>query len=119
MPTPKKPRPKRSEARPSALATVNPLAALEPVLLEGESRATYESLLARVTAAIGPKDIIEEFWVRDIADLEWEALRFRRLKAELLNASSGKGLKELIEPYIGPAEASKLAAGWYARRPPK
>ena len=53
-----------------------------PVLLEGEDIAQYEGLLARVTAAVVSADIIEEFWVRDMVDLVWEALRLRRLKVE-------------------------------------
>src|SRR5688500_13157764 len=73
-------------------------AELAPVLLEGESGATYASILAQVTAAIGPKDIIDEFCVRDVADLEWEALRLHRLKANLLNSSLAAGLVKLIEP---------------------
>ena len=36
-----------------------------PVLLGGEDGAVYERLLAQVTAAADPADVIEEFWVRD------------------------------------------------------
>ena len=35
-------------------------------------------------AAIKPKDVLEEMWVRDVVDLTWETLRMRRLKAALL-----------------------------------
>ena len=90
-------------------------AELAPVLLEGESGATYASILAQVTAAIGPKDIIDEFCVRDVADLEWEALRLRRLKANLLNSSLAAGLVKLIEPLLkDSSQAQRLAFAWHA-----
>ena len=72
---------RRQESKKSNLPTLDP----PPALLEGEDEAAYEKLLAQVTAAVEPKDIIEEFWVRDVVDLAWEALRLRRLKADLLN----------------------------------
>ena len=49
-------------------------------LLEGEDESAYLKPLAQVTAAVEPKDVIAEFWVRDVVDLAWEALRLRRLK---------------------------------------
>ena len=51
-----------------------------PPLLEGEDSKAYDTLLARVSGAVKPKDIIEEIWVRDIVNLTWEILRLRRLK---------------------------------------
>jgi hypothetical protein len=55
-----------------------------PPLVRGEDEGTYAELLARVQAAVEPKDVIEEFWVRDIVDLSWEAVRltarFERLR---------------------------------------
>ena len=51
-----------------------------PVFLDGESRARYEELLARVTADVVPRDVIEEIWVQDIVDLVWDARRFFALR---------------------------------------
>ena len=48
-----------------------------PPLLDGESQEVYDTLLARVTGAVSPKDIIEEIWVHDIVNLVWEILRLR------------------------------------------
>jgi hypothetical protein len=55
-----------------------------PPLLEGEDAAAYNELLARVSGAVKPSDVIEEIWVRDIVDLTWEIFRWRRLKAKVL-----------------------------------
>ena len=40
-----------------------------PPLVHGEDERAYAELLARVQAAVAPKDILEEFWVRDVVDL--------------------------------------------------
>ena len=40
-----------------------------PPLLDGESLEVYETLLARVTGAVNPKDIIEEIWVHDLSSI--------------------------------------------------
>ena len=38
-------------------------------LLDGEDPAAYDELLARVSGAVKPSDILEEIWVRDVVDL--------------------------------------------------
>src|SRR5215207_2900118 len=77
-----------------------------PVLLEGEDLAQYERLLAQVTAAVEPVDVIEELWVRDVVDLAWEGLRLRRLKANFLVASTRAGRDALLEELVGFQELS-------------
>src|ERR1700674_814547 len=69
----------------SASGSVGWLAACgDPPLIPGEDRVAYDELLARVSAAVEPADIFEEIWVRDVVDHEWEVLRLRRLKVNLL-----------------------------------
>jgi hypothetical protein len=63
-----------------------------PPLLDGEDTSAYGDLLARVSAAIRPKDILEEIWLRDFLDLAWETLRWRRLKAALVSGTVSQGL---------------------------
>jgi hypothetical protein len=55
-----------------------------PPLLAGEDAAGYDELLARISSAVKPSDVIEEIWVRDIVDLTWEIFRWRRLKTGIL-----------------------------------
>src|SRR5215470_10825383 len=55
-----------------------------PLLLEGEDAAAYDELLSRVCAAVKPADIIDEMFIADIVALEWEVLRWRRLKWTLM-----------------------------------
>jgi hypothetical protein len=83
-----------------------------PPLIEGEDSAAYGELLNRISAAVKPKDVLEEIWVRDVVDLTWEALRWRRLKSNLLAASTHAGLKQVLIPLCGYIEADRLAESW-------
>jgi hypothetical protein len=55
---------------------------------------------------VKPADIFEEMWVGDIVGLEWDILRYRRLKARLMDATSHKGLRAVLPPH-------SFAAGWW------
>ena len=80
-----------------------------PPLLEGEDTDAYGDLLARVSAAIRPADILEEIWLRDFLDLAWEALRYRRLKAALVNGTAA-ALRSAADPTDEAALARALAS---------
>ena len=88
-----------------------------PPLLDGESQEVYDTLLARVTGTVSPKDIIEEIWVHDIVDLVWEILRLRRLKVALLSSSVGRGLHKLYDDRDEILASDSLIARWSAREP--
>src|SRR4029077_14681162 len=88
-----------------------------PPLLDGESREVYDTLLARVTGAVNPKDIIEEIWVHDIVNLVWEILRLRRLKVALLSSSVGRGLHKLYYDRDERFGMDSLIARWSAGEP--
>src|SRR5262249_8258501 len=83
-----------------------------PPLLDGEDPAAYDDLLARVSGAVKPADIIEEIWVRDVVDLTWEVQRLRQLKAKLLNVNAHKGLQNILERMTGFFSAEDLSKGW-------
>jgi hypothetical protein len=87
-------------------------------LLDGEDPAAYDELLARVSGAVKPSDILEEIWVRDVVDLVWEALRLRRLKADLITAEAHRGLQQILGPLSDWLTADTLSKAW-ARRDPK
>jgi hypothetical protein len=108
LPVSKKNIPVASRAEPSAGFGA-------PVLLEGEDGALYNKLLTQVTAAVAPTDVIEEFWVRDVVELLWEAMRLRRLKASLLRSSAMQGLDQVLAPILRYAERDELVKAWYAR----
>lgn len=101
---------KAESVAPERLSCLGP-----PPLLEGESSADYGDLLARVSAAVEPADILEEIFVRDVVDLSWEALRLRRLKAALLESSQHRGIRELSKLFFGYSEMDDIAEGWQKR----
>jgi len=93
-------------------------APLGPVsLIFGEDATAYTELLGRISAAVNPVDIFEEIWVRDMADLVWEGLRLRRLKASLMRAAAHQGLENILKPLVGPTDAAMLASNWASRDP--
>src|SRR5262245_25757050 len=67
-----------------------------PLLLEGEDAAAYDELLGRICAAVKPVDIIDEMFIADIAALEWEVLRWRRLKRTLMQEAGLEALKNFL-----------------------
>src|ERR1700730_12080776 len=68
----------------------------EAHLLEGENAASYRELLAHIREAVRPIDIIDEMLIADVASLEWEILRWRRLKTILLRARGLNALQQFL-----------------------
>src|SRR6478752_5143437 len=88
-----------------------------PPLLDGESQEVYDTLLARVTGTVSPKDIIEEIWVHHFVDLVWEIQRLRRLRVALLSSSVGRGLHKLYYDRDERIGTDSLIARWSAGEP--
>src|SRR5271169_4778954 len=75
-----------------------------PALLPGESPAEYSRLYSQLQAELAPADVIEKIWLRDLADLQWDLRRWRRLSRELLSSSQHVGLDKILgslQPYDG------------------
>ena len=69
-----------------------------------------------------PKDFIEWLWVRDVADLTWEIIRWRRLKAALMNAGRQRAIEHFVRQVSAPgpmdsedaaSDAAILAEEWF------
>jgi hypothetical protein len=67
-----------------------------PLLMEGEDAAAYGQLLARICSVVKPVDIIEEIFIADLVSLEWEVLRWRRLKSSLIQACGREALQRFL-----------------------
>ena len=93
-----------SKANSKTKCNISPLAKVQgltlfgspQLLLHGEDAAAYDELLGRVCAAIKPVDIIDEMFIADVVSLEWEVLRWRRLKSSLMRALAIKSLEEFL-----------------------
>jgi hypothetical protein len=82
-----------------------------PPLFKGEDAAAYDELHAHISAAVKPKDFLEQIWVRDVVDLTWETLRMRRLRAELLSSKMQDKIRYNMK------RARNLSKRWAARDP--
>ena len=86
---------------PSTGPSLSRLAWCGPLpLLQSENAADYDDLLARVSGHLKPSDVLEDIWVREIVDLIWENLRWRRDLARCLDAALPKVLEEIIQPLV-------------------
>ena len=101
---------------PSARAPPWRFSALPP-LIAGEDAAAYDDLLARISAALEPSDILEEIWVRDVVDMVWDALRLRRLKAQLLTVSAYEGMHTILRRFLDWQFSEQVAPAMGAARP--
>jgi len=82
-------------------------------LIRGEEVSNYDTVLARIAAAVKPADFVEETFLRDVADLLWDAIRMRRMKADLLSSTAHEGMRELLRN-LGVEESNNLAKCWAA-----
>src|SRR5262249_41650181 len=71
-----------------------------PLLLEGEDASAYDQLLGRICAAVKPVDIIDEMFIADVVSLEWEVLRWRRLKRSLIRARGLEALEYFLAKHL-------------------
>jgi hypothetical protein len=91
----------KSKSITSAPAPVPRLALFgPPLLLEGEDATDYDVLLARICAAVKPRDIIDEMFVNDLVVLQWEVMRWRRLKLSVIRTRGLKALEEFLDPQV-------------------
>jgi hypothetical protein len=67
-----------------------------PLLLEGEDGGAYNDFLIRIRAAVKPVDIIDDMFIADVVSLEWEVLRWRRLKLSLIRTGGLKALEDFL-----------------------
>ena len=89
-----------------------------PSLANGEDAAAYAQLAARIRAAIAPANVIEEISARDVADLTWDVVRLRRIKAGLFTVGASDGMVQILrglEKYAIDGEGK--AREWAARKP--
>jgi hypothetical protein len=84
----------------SNIKTVVPRGRLEafgpPPLIPGEDATAYDGLFAAIHAAAKPVDILDEMLLADVVALEWEVLRWRRLKSALLRVH----LSEVLQKFL-------------------
>src|SRR5215469_17968481 len=81
-----------------------------PRVFRGEDAAAHHELLGQICAALQPRDVLEQIWVRDIVDLVWEIFRLRRMKTEFMNEGASDGLNIVLEKRAGLRSGAKTQA---------
>lgn len=87
-----------------------------PALLYGESAYDFDSLFVKIRDALAPEDAIEDIWVRDFADLEWELLRLRRLRSAYMTAAAPDALEKLLQRILRKPPDQAQIEGWTKRQ---
>ncbi|MGB8632974.1 MAG: hypothetical protein WCD69_26960 [Xanthobacteraceae bacterium] len=92
----------QTKSKTSPLAKVQALTLFSSpqLVLQGEDPAAYDELLGHVYAAVKPVDIIDEMFLTDAVSLEWEVLRWRRLKSSLMQTHALRALEEFLSGHL-------------------
>ena len=77
----------------------------KPPLLHWEDPDDYNRLLEFIAVEVKPKGAMEWLYTKDIADLTWEGLRLRRIKATCINSGTPRASRAILGPIAGIAEA--------------
>jgi hypothetical protein len=78
-----------------------------PPLIPGEVASDYQQLLTAVIDAMKPVDFLETIWTRDVIDLQWDIIRFRRIKANAVTYYYEISKSFGPEPFANRAEELK------------
>jgi hypothetical protein len=70
------------------------------IVASGRRRRCLMAFFADVHAAVKPVDTLEEMLVADVVALEWEVLRWRRVKSTLLRACQREALETFLRGEI-------------------
>jgi hypothetical protein len=70
----------------------------KPPLLATEDPNQYYALLAKLAREEKPIGVVEWLWVKDIADLTWDIIRLRRIKAAYVNGQFTSALAPHLKP---------------------
>jgi hypothetical protein len=96
------------KANSKTKSNISPLAKVQglmlfgsaPLLLPGEDDDAYHEFFSRVRTAINPVDIIDEMFITDMVSLEWEVLRWRRLKSSLMQTRGLEALEQFLRAHL-------------------
>ena len=97
-----------TKANSKTKSNISPLAKVQglmlfgsaPLLLPGEDDDAYHEFFSRVRTAVNPVDIIDEMFVADVVSLEWEVLRWRRLKSNLMQTRGLEALGQFLRAHL-------------------
>lgn len=86
-------------------------------LIDGELSSDYENFQIACYSDLKPKGMIENIWIDDFIQYEWEIIRLRRMRSSILQSSRQNALSQLLHsifPYqeMKSDEREHLAFHW-------
>jgi len=96
-------------------------------LVHGEDPVHYDALLADFAGTIGPTDIIEWIYVKELTDTVWDIMRLRHWKSAVVNSGTKRALAGLLTLHDGTFQLSstpdsgnvETAEHWFTGGPHK
>ena len=91
----------------------------QPKLLPFESERAYRLLEDAIRNHISPQDILEEIWTSEIIEGEWETVRLRRHKNQIVSLAKPVALRNLLSSISVDADDDQLddlARRWFTRK---
>jgi hypothetical protein len=103
-----KPNAKSKSKTPLAKIQSQTLFGSRQLVLRDEDPALHDELLGRVYSAVRPVDFIDEMFIVDVVSLEWEVLRWRRLKSSLIQMRGLRAVEDFLKGYLDYDEYRKF-----------
>jgi hypothetical protein len=85
-------------------------------ILSSESKIPYWSLVESMAGVMGPRDIIEWIVVKNLVDLTYDMIFYRRVKIGIIDVARMSALISILNsilPDPSAKEVRKLAKGWF------
>jgi hypothetical protein len=67
-----------------------------PALFVGEDRRIFDAIAAQILVAVKRLDFVDNMLAHDVIVMEWEVLRWRRIKAGLISSAIAKNLESAL-----------------------
>jgi hypothetical protein len=103
-------------AKPAAAVAELPDAPtlFRPLAWARDDETAYQQILARIVAAVRPRDILEELWMRDVVDLVWGSVPAATAQGRPDVERLSRGIAKLLSSMTSLSDAHHIAAGWAA-----
>jgi len=91
----------------------------QPGLLSFESQREYRQLENAIRDHISPRNILEQIWTSEIVETEWESVRLRGYKGQIVHLAKRAALRNLLKLICADADENEiddLARRWFTNK---
>ena len=94
-----------TQSKPGVNQTLEALLGPTP-LLHGEDEAGYKAFYDNFRQQVGPHDLIDEIYIRDVVDQTWEIHRLRQIRIGIMR----NGQKQAVRQYVDLIVSSSMTS---------